>query len=258
MHIQALSSEDLSNELLFDTYVIDDLKSFDELFGVYEDYKRNNPNKVIILTLDDLGQAEYTSGHSIHSYDLDETEGHDLSNLDEVCFENGEHRGYLSTPSEFFIRKTNLLKQAKDIDFESVCDKNMTIDEDEMLILEGINQSPFEYLDEQIELKVVPVDKSYEGICGFPNGYFESDFDPFENYIIAKHLFENYQFELFGIGASILGFKRDNSLEESKLKELITDLSKLYNTSEEAFDKFAEIIRDKKYLFLKYTEGLEA
>lgn len=257
MQIRPLTSNHSSNEILFDSFVIENLNSFDELIEVYQTYKQNNSDKTIILTLDDLGQAEYTSGHSINSNDLDQTEGYDLSGLDKSCFENGDHLGYLSTPSEFFIRKENFLKQTEDIDYKSVCEKELTIDEDEILILEKINQSPFEYLDEQIILKIVPVEKSYEGICGFPNGYFESDLNPFENYALARHLFEKYDFELFGIGASFLGFIRNEKLKENKVKELITDLSKLYNTTEKMFEKFAEIIKNKNHLFLKYIEYIE-
>ena len=253
MRIEPLKTD----EILFDSFVIENLNSFDEFIEIYEKYKYNNPDKTIVLTLDDLSQAEYTSGHSIHSNDIDETEGYDLSGLDKACFEDNEHLGYLTTPSEFFIRKENFLKQTKDIDFKSVCERELTIDEDEMSILERINQSTFEYLDEQIVLKIVPVKKPYEGILGFPNGYFESDLNPFENYALSKHLFERYNFELFGIGASFLGFIRNEKLEENKVKELIADLSKLYNTTESAFDKFEEIIKNKNYLFLKYIEYLE-
>jgi hypothetical protein len=257
MQIQPLTSNHSSNEILFDSFVIENLNSFYELIEVYQTHKQNNSNKTIILTLDNLGQAEYTSGHSTHSNGLDETEGYNLSGLDKACFEDGEHLGYLSTPSEFFIRKENFLKQTKNIDFASVCDRELTIDEYEILILEKINQSPFEYLDEQVILKIVPVEKPYEGICGFPNGYFESDLNPFENYALAKHLFEKYNFELFGIGASFLGFIRNENLEENKVKELIADLSKLYNTDEKEFENFIEIIKNNNYLFLKYIEYLE-
>ena len=257
MKIQPLTPNQSRVEILFDSFVIENLKYFDELIEIYQTYKQNNSGKTIILTLDDLEQAEYTSGHSIHSNDLDETEGYDLSGLDNACFEDGEHLGYLSTPSEFFIRKENFLKQIEDINFASVCERELTIDEDEIIILEKVNQSPFEYLDEQIILKIVPVEKPYEGICGFPNGYFSSDLNPFENYALAKHLFEKYNFELFGIGASLLGFFRNEKLEENKAKDLISDLSKLYNTNETAFDKFFEIIKNNNYLFLKYIEYLE-
>ena len=163
----------------------------------------------------------------------------------------------MSTASEFFIRKENFLKQVNDLDFSTACKKELAIDEDELSILEEINESPLDYLDQQILLKVVPVEKSYEGICGFPNGYFTCDLSPFENYALAKHLSEKYGYELLGIGASLLGFIRNEKLEEEQIDELISDLAQLYHTEEEVFEDLAEFIRNNEYLFLKYVECLE-
>lgn len=257
MNIKPLTEDHTSMSILFDSYIIDNIKSFDELLKTYHTYKQNNTDKTILITLNDLGQAEYTSSHSIMSNDLDDTEGYDLSSLDTKCFENGEHLGYLSTPSEFFIRRANFLKQTKDITFATVCDGELTIDEDEIAILEEINNAPLAYLDEHIILKIIPTDKSYEAICGFPNGYFSSDLNPFENYAIAKHLSDKYNYELFGIGASFLGFIRSEPLEVEQARELIEDLSILYDTTEKEFEKFYDLITNRNTLFLKYIEYLE-
>lgn len=154
-------------EILVESYLIEDLTSFSELMDVFNKYKTDNSQKTVLITLDNLDQAEYTSTHSIMTNDLDETEGYDLSGLDSACFENNEHIGYLSTPTEFFIRKENFLKRAENIDFSTVCEKGLTIDEDEVLILKNINLSPFKYLDKRIILKIVPVEEPYLGISGF-------------------------------------------------------------------------------------------
>ena len=257
MDIKPLSAGVSFNQILFESYLIEGLTSFNELLDVYSTYKKENPDKTIILTLDDLDQAEYTSTHSTMSNDLDEIEGYDLSGLDKTCFENGEHIGYLSTPSEFFILKENFFKQTESIDFSSVCEKGLTIDESEVSILEKINLLPFEYLDKRIILKIVPVEKPYQGISGFPNGYFASDLNPFENYALAKHLFKKYDFELFGIGASLLAFIRKDRLDKEQVKELLSDFSKLYNCSETILERLSESMQNSKQLFLKYTEYLE-
>ena len=242
-------------ELLFDSFLIENINSYEELMKVYETYKQNNPDKTVILTLDDLGQAEYTSGHACDWNSLLDTEGYDLSGLDKACYdEDNEHLGHLSTPSEYFIIRENFLKQTKGIDFKTVCERNLTISEDEVLNLEDIHQSPLEHLDKQIILKILPVEKPYEGLTGFPNGYFDCDLSPFENYALSKHLFEKHNFELFGIGASFLGFIKNEKLEENNVKELITDLAKLYHTTESEFEKLGEIIKEKNHLFLRYTE----
>lgn len=257
MKINALLPGQSGLEILCDSYFIENIESFQELMEVYNLYKQNNPEKTIIVTLDDLGQAEYTSVHSTMSNDLDTIEGHDLSGVDKECFENGEHLGYLSTPSEFFILKENFLKQVIDVNFLTACDKGLTIDEDELAILEKINQSPFEFLDKKIILKIVPVKNAYEGVCGFPNGYFSSDLDPFENYALAKHLFEKYGLALFGIGASFLGFTMNRTLDIQEVQELGIDLSNLYDATPELFVKLLEITQEKGYLFLKYVEYLD-
>lgn len=257
MDIKPLSPGVSFNQILFESYLIEGLTSFNELLEVYHKYKKENPGKTIILTLDDLDQAEYTSTHSTMSNDLDETEGYDLSGLDRACFENNEHIGYLSTPAEFFIQKGNFLKQTENVDFSSACEKGLTIEEDEVSILEKINLSPFEYLDKRIILKIVPVEKSYQGIFGFPNGYFASDLNPFENYALAKYLLEKYDYELFGVGASLLGFIRKDVLAKEQVKELISDLSELYNCSETVLTMLQEPLQNSKQLFLKYIEYLE-
>ena len=257
MQITPLTYGQSFNAILFESYIIEEMKSFDELIDIYQSYKRNNQGKTIILTLDDLDQAEYTSTHSTMLNDLDETEGYDLSQLDVVCFENNEHIGYLSTPSEFFIRKENFMKQTENVDFSSVCEKGLTIDENEVLILYKINSSPFQCIDKRVILKIVPVEKPYQGISGFPNGYFASDLNPFENYALAKYLFEKYDYELFGIGASFLGFIRNDSLVKEQAKEIISDLAELYDCSETILSRLLEPIQNNKHMFLKYAEYLE-
>ena len=257
MDIKPLNRGLSFTETLFESYLIEGSTSFNELLNVYHKYKKENPDKTIIVTLDDLEQTEYTSTHSTMFNDLDETDGYDLSGLDRACFENNEHIGYLSTPSEFFIRKENFLKKIENVDFLSACEKGLTIEEDEVSILEKINLSPFDYLDKRIILKIVPVEKPYQGILGFPNGYFASDLNPFENYALAKHLFEKYDYELFGIGASLLGFIRNDSLAKEQVKELISDLSELYSCNETVLSKLQEPIQNSKQLFLKYIEYLQ-
>ena len=243
------------HEMLFDSFLIENIKSYEELMEVYQNYKQNHPDKTIILTLDDLGQAEYTSGHACDYNSLLDTDGYDLSGLDEACYdEDNEHLGHLSTPSEYFIIRENFLKRTKGIDFKTVCEKDLTISEDEVLDLENINESPLAFLDQQIILKILPVEKPYEGLTGFPNGYFDADLSPFENYALSKYLFETYNFELFGIGASFLGFIKNEKLEDNKVKALIADLAKMYNTTASEFEKLAEIIKNKNHLFLRYTE----
>lgn len=170
MEIIQLIPGQTKRTLLYETHYIKEPGTLEALVATYKQYRDNHPGKTVLLTLDDLGQAEYTSTHATINNNLDDTEGHDLSGIDPACFEDGEHLGYLSTPSEFFIRKENFLQQARNTDFAAVCAKGMTIDEDEIELLEEINEDPLSYIGKPLLLKIVPVEKSYEAISGFPNG----------------------------------------------------------------------------------------
>lgn len=81
MDIKPLNRGLSLTETLFENYLIEGSTSFNELLDVYHKYKKQNPDKTIILTLDDLEQTEYTSTHSTMFHDLDETEGYDYLDL---------------------------------------------------------------------------------------------------------------------------------------------------------------------------------
>lgn len=257
MQIKPLMPGQSSFGNLFDMYKIEGCTSFNELIALYNKFRDNNKGKSVLLTLDDLGQCEYTSTHAKMMHDLDDTEGYDLSALDAAAFEEGEHIGYLSTPSEFFIRKQNFLKQAGSVDYDDVSDRGLTIDEDELRLLADINRSPMSYLDKQLLLAVVPVEQPYEAICGFPNGYFSGDLNPFENYALAKRFYDKYGYELFGIGASLLGFIGTKSLDDQQTRELTADLMALYDAQAHIAARLVEIIKGNNYFFIKYTESLQ-
>ena len=157
----------------------------------------------------------------------------------------------------FFIRKENFLKQTKNIDFSNACERRLSIETDELQLLKEINNHPVNFLDKQILLKIIPVERPYESICGFPNGYFYCDLNPFENYALAKYLFDKYEYQLFGLGASLIGFLREKPLNKSQAIELISDLARLYNSEENIFHNLIQCIKDTQYLFLKYTENLD-
>ncbi|MFV0539948.1 MAG: hypothetical protein ACK5MZ_01755 [Aestuariibaculum sp.] len=257
MNIKPLEQGQSSNEIICESLVISQFSTIEEIIEVYIKLSEENKGSSILLTLDDLGQAEYTCSHSIMNNDLDETEGYDLSTVDAKAFENGEHIGYLSTPSEFFIRKNNFEKGIIGIEYPSIFQKDLSVDEDELDRLIDANKNPYNWIDDYIIAKIVPVDKSYEAICAFPNGYFSCDLNPFENYILAKRFYEKYGYNLLGIGASLIGFIREKQLEESQYKSLIEDLAKLYNQTESNIEKIVSNNKKHNLLFLKYTEQLE-
>lgn len=259
MKIKKLYADQTGYEILCDEYQGTDIHSLNDIFEALSALKKESGNFSVLATLDDLGQAEYTSMHATMSLDLDDVEGHDLSVVAPEAFEDGEHLGYLSTKSEFFIRERNFLSKTLSVDFSGVCGKGLTLDDDEMDMLESVHHTPLNYIDGDIRIRVVTVQSAALSISAFPNGYFSCDLNPFENYVLAKHLEQSYGYELFGLGASLIGFKRKNPLAADQAESVARDLTCLYNREGDAalFDRFYRITQQFDYLFLKYVESLE-
>jgi len=257
--IRKLQSAESGQESICDEYFGTDIESIDDLFATLTSLKKEFPDHTLLTTLDDLGQSQYTSMHATMSHDLDEVEGYDLSQVDAKAFEDGEHIGYLSTKSEFFIREQNFLSKAESVDFLSVCSEGLTIDDDEVTVIEKIHTKPLDYIDSKVLIHLVPVQSSALAISAFPNGYFSCDLSPFDNYAIAKHLEKNYGYQLFGLGASLIGFSRETPLDAKHALALSKDLVKLYNRENDTslIERFSKLGQEFNYLLLKYVEYLE-
>jgi len=258
--LRILEQADSSLEILCDEYVCTEIESVSDIFDAQVELMNKFPSHNVLATLDDLGQAEYTSVHADMSHDLSAIEGYDLSSVDHSAFEDGEHIGYLSTKSEFFIKKNNFISKIESINFADVCKHGISIDSNEMDVLESIHKKPVQYIDNQIHLKVVPVCTTPLTISAFPNGYFACDLNPFENYAVAEYFRKNYDYELFGLGASLIGFKRNRQLDNYSFVRLAKDISKMYNRGDDkaTVERFLVLVRNYNYLFLKYVEYLEA
>ena len=192
MKIKNLEVSDTGNEMICNGFLITEIETFDQLINAYDEYSRKFPGDSILVSLDNLGQAQYTSMHSTMFHDLDDIEGHDLSSIDPNAFEEGEHVGYLSTISEFFIRENNFKSNLKDVTFLDACSRGLELDDVELSLMEEIHASPKLVLDERVVMLVVPVREPSLALCACPNGYFSSDLNPFENYALAAYLNERY------------------------------------------------------------------
>ena len=259
MNVEILDVTDPDLELTCHTLSITDIDSFDALMQAYDAYAKTYPGEYLLLTLDDLGQAQYTSMHATGAHRLDDVDGYDLSHLDPNAFEEGEHRGSPTTTSEFFILEENFKKQCGTIDFAQVCNKRLSLEEDELDTLEQINADPDLLLDDEVLLLRVPVQNASMVLSAFPNGYFTCDLNPFENYAVAEHLRQHYGYELFGIGAACLGFRRAAPLDADLARAAGMDIAHLYNCADDQkmVARLAHITQDSRYLFLKYVEYVE-
>jgi hypothetical protein len=246
--------------LLCDGVTARNLPSFAELMALHAQLQAAQPEVRVLASLDDLGQAAYTSGHCIDAHGLDDVEGHDLSELDPELFEDGEHLGYLSTLAEFPIRRANLLRGVEGMALYQVAgllDWNTPGDFNDVLT---VNRDPEAALcianERDVIFQFVPVASAAETIAALPNGYFNADLDPMQNYVLSRHLEASYGLGLFGIGSRFLGFRCANALDEDAAQALAADLAAFYaGTPPAAMDELTRLFAGRDWLLLRYTDN---
>jgi hypothetical protein len=248
------------NALLCDGVTAHNIPSFADLLVLHARLQQERADQCVLASLDDLGQACYTSGHGTDSYGLDDIEDHDLSGLGEEVFEGGEHIGYLSTPAEFPIRLANLAKLTQAVELGQVAGLLEWETPGDANDLVTVNRDPEGALriaeEKEVIFQFVPVAFPADAIAAFPNGYFRSDLNPMQNHALARHLEAKYGLGLFGIGSRFLGFRRSEALREDVAQALATELAIFYaGTTRAAADELERLITGRDWLLLRYTES---
>lgn len=245
--------------LLCDGFAARNVPSLDSLIAELRPLQAAHPAYRVLASLDDLGQAGYTSGHTIGTHSLDDSAGHDLTKRDAAAFEGGEHLGYLSTISEFPIRLANLLKRAEGTSFADAAGLLFWSEPGKPNDLVSANREPDAALElakeEVILVQLVPVSTGAATLAAFPNGYFTCDLNPLQNYAVALHLERTYGLVLFGVGSRFLGFWRDRPLDQQSAAALASELAALYaEVPDGSSDALTQVLTGKDRLLLRYTE----
>jgi hypothetical protein len=260
MNVRFLGSSDNANPSggLCDEYRLSDMATSAELLAARQQIAIDHPQHRIILSLDDFRQARYTSGHAVMALDLDDTTGVDLAGLPAECFENGEHRGYLSTKAEFPIRARNFAAICDGVGFGEACDFGLTLDEEGMDEWIAAQDDPISLLDQPVSALVVPAQFGEEAIAAFPNGYFTCDLGPALNAAVARHFRQAHGYDVIGIGASYLGLWRSAPPVGTALEAVAADFRALYNMTDSVWSgrqpRITAAIGSGSHLWLRYTE----
>lgn len=243
MQIRTLDMGDGRYDVTCPSLLVEQIGSFDELLVLIDELGAMHPDERVLISLDQLHQAGYTSMHATNTHGLDDREGYDLSGVDPAA-------------SEFFVLEANFRKLCGAASFDDACARGLTMNDQEMSILERINDDPALILDAEVVVRRVPVRESSMVISALPNGYFTDDLDPFENYALAEHLRLHYGYRLFGMGASSIAFRREQPLDAEMAARLGDDLARLYHCTEEPEKaaRFAHVAHRHGCLFLKYAD----
>ncbi len=258
MNIEFLTDD--SELFLCDRYKLTEIESTEELLSFHQKLTDEHPDFSFLLTIDDVNQAAYTSMHSRLKHKLGRLDGHDLSGLPKRCYEDGKHIGYLQTKEEFWIRRANFLADPE-VSIDVIDEKFLALTEESFEEFLTANDDLLSVCDATMYCLKVPVQKSHELICAFPNGYFSGDLTPFENFAVAKYLEEEFGYKLVGSGASYLAFKREEALDSQSLETLHDWLLKIHwdgdvEDFDEAFfsDFIRRILSTRRTLVFRYSE----
>ena len=243
-------------DFLCEYYRIHDLTDINELLDEIQVLSQKNQGYRFIMTLDDIGQASYTSMHSKMSNGLDGGQWLAKENIDPSWMDGNFLRDDLNFEQKFLIRRLGFKYGLSTVQFADIFKKILFLDDDSKEEIIESNQNPLAIVDEEVYLLKVPVENSYEAIYSFPNGYFKCDLSPFENYRLAEHLEKEYGFRLFGMGASYISFIKGPDFDVKKIDSILELLSKIYleNEDEEFIDFMRLSITNRDVLTLRYSE----
>lgn len=237
-------------------YRIHDLSDINELLEQVKVLSQENQGYKFIITLDDIGQASYTSMHSKMSNELDGGEWLETENIDPSWMDEGFLRDDLNFDQQFFIRKLGFKHGLSTVQFDDIFEKVLFLDQESKEEVIESNKNLLALVDQEVYLLKVPVEYSYEAIYSFPNGYFSCDLSPFENFRLAEHLEKEYGFHLFGIGASYISFIKGPDFDAQKIEMILDLLAKIYlDNEDQEFINFMRLsILNRDVLTLRYSE----
>ena len=246
--------------LLCDGVSAEEINDFATVLAVHSQLSAEHPEHRVLMTLDDPGQAAYTSGHTILRHMLDDVDGYDLSDLPKDVFADGEHQGYLTTLDEFPIRLENLRKCAAHTSFADARGVLFWGDPEEHIDPVSILQNPdiaAPFKQEPVSFcQFVPVKTGFEALAAFPNGYFHGSLNPAQSYAVCKHLETRHGYRLFGVGSRFFGFRLDHPLSHREAMEAAVDITSLYlEAPEDSTESLANELTGKDWLLLRYTES---
>lgn len=243
-------------DFLCEYYRIHDLTDINDLLDEIKSLSQESSDYRFIMTLDDIGQASYTSMHSKMSNGLYGGKWLDNENIDPSWMDGNFLRDDLNFEQNFLIRRLGFKHGLSSVQFEDIFEKILFLDDDSREEIIESNKDPLAIVDKEIYLLKVPVENSYEAIYSFPNGYFKCDLSPFENYRLAEHLEKEYGFFLFGLGASYISFIKGPNFDANNIDRILALLSKMYLEDEdkEFVDFMRNSILNRDVLTLRYSE----
>ena len=233
---------------VFARMIVSEVTDFSELLALVRAEQAANPGTTVFLTLDDAGQAFYTSGHATASAEL-EVPVDDLDFLADPAAEDAlQHRQFAHTSAQ--LARPDLQVPWADLRGTRESEPG------ELTVLAERNEDPAGLLDDVVLLLHVPAADPTAALAALPNGYFSVDWNVFQNHAVTRRLAAGYGYRPLGIGASWLGFVRDEPLPPGDAGRLVGELAEIYGSpGAEGWGRLGKSVTERETLFLGYTEN---
>lgn len=222
---------------------ITDIQDWPEVLDVYRRLKQQYAPYRLLFTLDDEGQAQYTSMHAgmqgVFYLELDDEEETDDDAI--AAGEFKHHVEQLNNPNH-------------QVGLAACSAKMSVLNDDGRQALVLINQNPCPVLDRSLSVLAGESDCEPLKLALLLNGYFQSDFNPFENLALI-HLMADFGFEFMGIGASLLGFIKTDGFDPKRLPDLMDEVAAVYHLTDEYKETLMRLWQDRDYAVLPYSDS---
>ena len=231
---------------VFGQMIVREVTEFSAFLDLVRREQAENPDVAVFITLDDLDQALYTSMHATESDDL-EIDTDDLDFLaDPQAEEVSQRRQFVHTCAQLAAPGLRVAWSDLRGSREGAAD--------DIDALVAVNSDPLKVIDDVVVLLHVPVHDRTAAIAAIPNGYFSEDWNTFQNHAATRHLADAYGYRPLGIGASWIGFVRDEPLSIEAAAALVAELATVYGAPDSAgWNRLAAELTRQSTLFLGYT-----
>ncbi|HEL3834960.1 TPA: hypothetical protein UMX25_004033 [Stenotrophomonas maltophilia] len=229
----------------FSHALLGDSPTLDEVLEYLASRHAADPRYRYLCTLDDVGQCRYTSMHASDDARIALYEDEDPETPE----------GALAARERLLAHVVAQLEHSSHrLEWSALAGTLMCSNED-VEALVAANATPDLIVDEVACVQQVPVDRNDLLIAALPNGYFSADWDIFQNHALIRYLQERYDYRLFGLGASWLGFQRDRAPSPAEASALVADLQHIYAAgTHDTWAQLAATLATRTTLLLGYTE----
>jgi hypothetical protein len=214
-----------------------EVATFAELLGALDELRAEHAPVRLVCTLDDVKQCLYTSAHASQD----------------------ERIAYYEDDEDTDAEIAHVASALDDPDLRVEWDElpgQRTSGEDDVATLVEVNRTPDRWLDDVVLVRRASVARDDLVIAAIPNGYFTTDWDTFQNHAIIRRL-ATYGYRHFGVGASLLGFDRQDDLTDTGARAVVADLVHLYGAPDSvSWVELATLLTGQRLLLLGYTENL--